>query len=51
MTKKFEQILDRYLPNFEEPPKQVPLELPKLKKVGGSTEPPKIELPKLKKVK
>ena len=51
MTKKFEGILDRYLPNFEEPPKQVPLELPKLKKVGGSSEPPKIELPKLKKVK
>ena len=51
MTKKFEGILDKYLPKFEEQPKQVPLKLPKLKKVGGSSEPPKIELPKLKKVK
>jgi len=51
MTKKFEEILDRYLPKFEEQPKQVPLELPKLKKVGGSSELPKIQLPKLKKVK
>ena len=51
MTKKFEEILDRYLPKFEEQPKQVPLKLPKLKKVGKVSELPKIELPKLKKVK
>jgi len=51
MTKKFEEILDRYLPKFEEQPKQVPLKLPKLKKVGKVSELPKIELPKLKKIK
>ena len=51
MTKKFEQILDRYLPKFEEQPTPVDLKLPKLKKVGGIPELPKIELPKLKKVK
>ena len=51
MTKKFEEILDKYLPKFEEPPKQVKLNLPKLKRVGGSEKVPKIELPKLKKVK
>ncbi len=50
MTKKFEGILDEYLPKFEEQPQQVNLKLPKLKKVG-SEELPKIELPKLKKVK
>ena len=46
MTKRFGQILDEYLPEF---PKEVKLELPKLKKVG-SEEPPKAKLPKLKKV-
>tara|TARA_Y100001937_G_scaffold122272_1_gene182359 strand:+ start:749 stop:2074 length:1326 start_codon:yes stop_codon:yes gene_type:complete len=46
MTKKFGQILDECLPEF---PKEVKLELPKLKKVG-SEEPPKAKLPKLKKV-
>ena len=46
MTRRFEQILDEYLPEF---PKEVKLELPKLKKVG-SEEPPKAKLPKLKKV-
>jgi len=51
MTKKFEKILDKYLPKFEEPPKQVSLKLPKLKKVGSISEAPKIQLPKLKKVK
>jgi len=51
MTTKFEEILNKYLPNFEDQPQQVKLNLPKLKKVGGSTELPKIELPKLKKVK
>ena len=48
MTKKFEEILDQYLPKFDEQPKQVSLNLPKLKKV--ETKPPKIELPQLKKV-
>ena len=51
MTKKFEEILDKYLPKFEEQPQQVNLKLPKLKRVGDGTELPKIELPKLKKVK
>jgi|TARA_R110000824_G_scaffold81891_2_gene205600 glycosyltransferase involved in cell wall biosynthesis len=46
MTKKFGKILDKYVPEF---PKEVKLELPKLKKIG-STELPKIKLPKLKKV-
>tara|TARA_R110001592_G_scaffold65778_5_gene202020 strand:- start:724 stop:2061 length:1338 start_codon:yes stop_codon:yes gene_type:complete len=47
MTEKFEEILDKHLPKFEEQPKSVDLKLPKLKKVG---KPKKIELPKLKKV-
>ena len=55
MTKKFEGILDKYLPKFEERPQQVQLNLPKLKKVGGDDSPkiklPKIKLPKLKKIK
>ena len=51
MTKKFEEILDKYLPKFEEPPKQVSLKLPKLKKVSSISEAPKIQLPKLKKIK
>jgi glycosyltransferase involved in cell wall biosynthesis len=50
MTKKFEEILDKYLPKFEEPPIPVDLKLPKLKKVGAVKEKPKVELPKLKKV-
>jgi glycosyltransferase involved in cell wall biosynthesis len=52
MTKRFEEILDKYLPKFEDTSMQeVKLKLPKLKKVGGLSEAPKIELPKLKKVK
>jgi hypothetical protein len=51
MTKKFEKILDQYLPKFEEQPKEVKLNLPKLKKISKTEEPPKLELPKLKKVK
>ena len=50
MTKKFEEILDKHLPKFEEQPKSVDLKLPKLKKISHE-EIPKIELPKLKKVK
>ena len=46
MTKELGKILDKYVPEF---PKEVKLELPKLKKVG-STETPEIKLPKLKKV-
>ena len=46
MTKELGKILDKYVPEF---PKEVKLELPKLKKVG-STDLPKIKLPKLKKV-
>tara|TARA_R110002020_G_scaffold5606_1_gene23139 strand:+ start:2072 stop:3322 length:1251 start_codon:yes stop_codon:yes gene_type:complete len=51
MTKKFEEILDKYLPKFEEQPQQVNLKLPKLKKVSSISEAPKIQLPTLKKVK
>ena len=51
MTKKFEEILDKHLPKFEEQPQQVNLKLPKLKKVGENKDFPKLELPKLKKVK
>ena len=50
MTKKFEGILDKYLPKFEEQPQQVKLNLPKLKKIDSVSEKPKIKLPKLKKV-
>jgi hypothetical protein len=50
MTKKFEEILDKHLPKFEEQPQQVKLNLPKLKKVGSVKEKPKLELPKLKKI-
>jgi len=46
MTQKLGKILDKYVPEF---PKEVQLNLPKLKKVGSS-ETPKIKLPKLKKV-
>jgi|LWDU01.1.fsa_nt_gi glycosyltransferase involved in cell wall biosynthesis len=52
MTKKFEEILDKHLPKFDEPPTPVKLNLPKLKKVSSVVkDAPKIELPKLKKVK
>ena len=51
MTKKFEEILDKYLPKFEEQPTPVKLNLPKLKRVDSVSELPKIQLPKLKKVK
>ena len=50
MTKKFEEILDKYLPKFENQPTPVDLKLTKLKKVGEVKEKPKIELPTLKKV-
>jgi glycosyltransferase involved in cell wall biosynthesis len=46
MTINLGKLLDKYVPEF---PKQVSLNLPKLKKVGDS-EPQKIKLPKLKKV-
>ena len=49
MTKRFEEILDKHLPIYEEPQK-VELNLPKLKKVGSVKEKPKLELPKLKRV-
>ena len=50
MTKEFGKILIKYLPKFKEQPQQVNLNLPKLKKVGDKSEPPKLKLPKLKKV-
>jgi len=45
MTKLFEEILDRYIPKT---PKEVSLNLPKLKKVTDTNT--KVRLPKLKKV-
>ena len=52
MTKKFEDILNNYLPTFEEQPQAVKLQLPKLKKVDSTTTTKKldIKLPNLKKV-
>ena len=50
MTIKFEEILNKHLPKFEEQPQQVNLKLPKLKKVGETKEPSELKLPKLKKV-
>ena len=47
MTEKLDEILTKYLPQFEEQPQKVDLKLPKLKKIQ---KPKKVELPKLKKV-
>jgi len=49
MKEKFSKMLEE---NVVAAPKQVPLQLPKLKKVGGDSKPelPKLKLPKLKKV-
>ena len=49
MVEKLKNILDQ---NVTKAPKQVPLQLPKLKKIGGDNKPelPKLKLPKLKKV-
>ena len=49
MTSKFSNILDKYLPTFEEQPQAVDLKLPKLKKVADKDKLPKLKLPKLKK--
>lgn len=46
MTEKLDEIVK---PHIDKVPQQVGLNLPKLKKIGGS-QPPKIKLPKLKKV-
>ena len=52
MNKKFEEILDKYLPKFETAPQAVNLKLPKLKKIGGTdlNKSKKMKLPTLKKV-
>ena len=49
MKEKFSKMLEE---NVVAAPKQVPLQLPKLKKIGGDSKPelPKLKLPKLKKV-
>jgi len=47
MKNLLNKILDKNIPEF---PKEVGLKLPKLKKVGGTNELPKLKLPKLKKV-
>ena len=46
MTKQLGRLLDEYVPEF---PKEVTLELPKLKKIGSTTK-PDITIPKIKKV-
>ena len=47
------KLLDKYVPEFEEPAKKMELNLPKLTKVGEQTavDVPEIKLPKLMKVK
>ena len=52
MNKKFENMLNNYLPKFQEQAHAVNLKLPKLKKVGDDkpAEPTKMKLPKLKRV-
>jgi len=50
MTKVFQDILERYLPKFEEAPQPVNLKLPKLKKVDSMKKPAKVKLPKLKRM-
>ena len=47
MKEKLDTLLTTKIPEF---PKQVALSLPKLKKVGGAAELPKLQLPKLKKI-
>ena len=49
MKEKFSSILEQ---NVVSAPKQVPLQLPKLKKLGEGNTPklPKLKLPKLKKI-
>ena len=50
MKERIDTLMTKYIPEF---PKQVSLQLPKLKKVSDATpnnEPPKIILPKLKKI-
>ena len=47
MKKTFTSLMDKAIPEF---PKEVSLNLPKLKKVGDVPELPKIKLPKVKKV-
>ena len=49
MNKKFENILNKYLPKFEQQPQAVNLKLPKLKKVGNN-EPTKMKLPTLTRI-
>ena len=48
MNKKFENILNKYLPKFEVQPQKVDLKLPTLKKVSEPKQ--NLGLPKLKKV-
>jgi len=42
------ELLDKYVPEFEEPAQPMKLNLPKLKKIGQTEETPKVELPKIK---
>ena len=47
---KMTEKLANFLPKIDAPPQNVPLKLPKLKKVGEKKELPKLKLPKLKKI-
>ena len=47
---KMTEKLANFLPKIDAPPKNIPLKLPKLKKVGEKKELPKLKLPKLKKI-
>ena len=47
MQEKLDKIMEQYVPEF---PKEVSLNLPKLKKVGNKKDLPKVNLPKLKKL-
>jgi len=50
MTELLNEVVENKTSNIVSSPSQVQLKLPKLKKVGNKTNPPKIKLPKLKKV-
>ena len=47
---KMTEKLANFLPKIDAPPQNIPLKLPKLKKVGEKKELPKLKLPKLKKI-
>ena len=48
MTIRLSDLLEKYLPKFEDVPKPVSLSLPKTKKVSDIKKPSKVKLPKTK---